>query len=85
MANAGPLGCYFLLSAEPTIGSLVEMEITLPPDLGGLTEGRFLCQGKVVQVEKNLEEGRSGVLCTIEQYRMVSPGADRPEPENTEE
>jgi len=36
----------------------------------------LLCQGKVVRVEKGQPKGRTGVACTIDQYRLVADAAD---------
>ena len=68
-----PGDCFFRLSNEPEVGSLVEMEITLPEEFGG--SGKFLCRGKVVQVDNPSLNGRTGVLCSIEDYELI-PEAD---------
>jgi hypothetical protein len=75
--NQGPSGFFFLLSNGPVVGSVVEMEITLPEELGGPDAGRFLflCQGKIIQVETERENGRTGVLCSIEKYRLIPAGS----------
>jgi hypothetical protein len=76
MKNVDPLGCFFLLSNEPIVGSVIEMEITLPGELGDIATGKFLCQGKVIQIEKENESGRTGVRCSIERYRLIPAAAD---------
>ena len=73
MEKQGPTGCFFLLSDEPQIGSSIEMEITLPDEFGGSPLGKFLCHGKVVQVKKEDDGGRTGVHCSIDEYRLVPP------------
>ena len=76
MEKANPVGCYFLLANEPSVGSPVEMEIHIPAELIGQPMGTLICQGKVVEVEKNGGEGRTGVTCTIEHYQLVPEAAD---------
>jgi hypothetical protein len=75
MQNQDASGCFFLLSNEPVVGSAVEIEITLPEELGGPGVGKFVCQGKIIQVEKKRENGRTGVFCSIEEYRLIPEGS----------
>jgi hypothetical protein len=79
MQKTGPVGCYFWLSNEPSVGSPIEMEIRIPAELVGQTTGTLLCQGKVVAVKKNdtvLGQSHTGVSCSIEQYRLIPEAAD---------
>jgi hypothetical protein len=76
MQKVNPMGCFFLLSNEPIVGSVIEMEITLPPELGEIATGKFLCQGKVVQIENEKASGRTGVRCSIEKYALIPTTAE---------
>jgi len=76
MTKPSQFGCFIRLQDEPTVGSRLEMEITLPPEILGYSAGPFHCQGEVVRVEKPEREGKSRVVCTIEKYRLISPAAD---------
>ena len=62
MGNSKELGCFFLLSNEPTVGSTIEVEITVPPEMKGIAPGRLLCQCKVVRVDEKNGNGRTGRL-----------------------
>lgn len=54
------------------------MEILLPQEIAG-SATKVLCQGKVVQVEKEKPDGRTSVVCTVENYHFapaVEAGGD---------
>jgi len=76
MENISQFGCYFLLTTEPTVGSEVEMEITIPVELGRISAGKVYCQGRVLRVEKQATTDRTGVACTIDRFRLVPRIAD---------
>jgi hypothetical protein len=65
--NISSTGCYFVVQQAPPVGTEVEMEITIP----AVKDGRVRCRGKIVRLETTLEEGKTGVACTIDQYRIV--------------
>ena len=69
------MGCYFQLSSEPTVGSLIELEIHIPPEISGEPAGTLLCKGKVVGV-RTQDSGRTGVSCSIEALRLLPEAAD---------
>jgi hypothetical protein len=67
-------GCFIRLQEKPTVGSRLEMEITLPPEILGYAAGPFHCQGEVVRVENPEKKGKkSRVVCTIDNYRLNAP------------
>ena len=71
--NISSTGCYFFLSGKPPVGSIAEMEITLPSGYPGIGYGRLHCRGKVVRVEDHTAEGKVGVACAIESYSLDPP------------
>ena len=73
--NISTTGCYFLLSEESPVGSIVEMEITVPNCYVGVQQGTLHCRGKVVRVEDRSAIGKVGVACTIESYSFSTPEA----------
>jgi hypothetical protein len=73
--NISSTGCYFLIQDQaPPVGAKVEMEIAIPRGREWRETGKILCRGKVVRVEHTAEKGKTGVACTIDQYRMVAAG-----------
>ena len=76
LSNPKQIDCFFFLENEPTVGTCIEMEITIPQEMAGSAPAKIHCQGKVVQVEKGKAEGRTGVICTIENYRYIPAAAD---------
>jgi hypothetical protein len=53
------------------MGSPVEFEITLPPEVTGGKENVTLqCKGRVVRTDEAGNEGR-GVACVIDSYEFV--------------
>lgn len=76
MTKPSQFGGFIRFQKEPTVGSRLEMEITLPPEILGYSAGPFHCQGEVVRVEKPEKEGKSRVLCSIDKYLLISPSAD---------
>ena len=75
MQKVSPVGCYFRLANEPTLGSIMELEIHIPAELVGQPTGTLLCQGKVVSVQSQ-QEGHTGVNCSIERYELIPEAAD---------
>ena len=70
--NISSTGCYFLLNEEPPVGTNVKMEIVIPPLEDRTETGKILCRGKVVRIERERPQGKTGVACTIDHYRLVS-------------
>jgi hypothetical protein len=64
-------GVYIKADASLDIGSPVEFEITLPPEMTGGTENvKIQCKGRVVRTDESGDEGR-GVACVIDSYEFV--------------
>ncbi|MGB7607782.1 MAG: PilZ domain-containing protein, partial [Candidatus Sulfotelmatobacter sp.] len=71
--NLSAAGVYIRADASLEIGSPVEFEITLPPDVTGGQENVVIqCKGRVVRADPTgtSEEGR-GVACVIDSYEFV--------------
>jgi hypothetical protein len=68
--------CFFSLQNEPSVGSCMEMEITLPQELAGSARAKVFCQGKVIQVEKEKSNGRTGVVCSVENYHFMPASSE---------
>ena len=69
--NISSAGCYFEICGEPTVGSKVELEITMPPELVGRAGSKVICRGRVVRVDRGREGGKIGVGCAFDRYRLV--------------
>ena len=65
-----PITCYFLLCNEPTIGSIVDLELTIPPSLAGPEAVKIVCQGKVIEVTKEGNQSNRIVVCSIDNYEL---------------
>src|ERR1700720_3369263 len=66
-------GVYIRADASLDVGSPVEFEITLPPDVTGGTENvKIQCKGRVVRTDESGkgDEGR-GVACVIDSYEFI--------------
>jgi hypothetical protein len=69
--NISSAGCYFLLSHELPLGSLIDLEIILPA-LQPIPRGsKVRCRAKVVRVDYASEPGWIGIACSIEEYRIA--------------
>jgi hypothetical protein len=71
--NLSAAGVYIRADASLEVGSPVEFEITLPPDVtGGQENVMIACKGRVVRTDPTgaSEEGR-GVACVIDSYEFV--------------
>jgi hypothetical protein len=63
-------GCYFLLSRELPLGTLIDLEIEIPA-LQPIPRGiKVYCRAKVVRVDATSQPGKIGIACTIEGYRF---------------
>ena len=68
--NISSTGCYFLLSHELPLGTMIDLEIEIPafqPIPRGL---KLYCRAKVVRVDDVSEPGRIGIACAIDEYRF---------------
>ena len=71
--NMSAAGVYIRADASLDVGSPVEFEITLPPDVTGGTENvKIQCKGRVVRTDESgkADEGR-GVACVIDSYEFI--------------
>jgi hypothetical protein len=71
--NLSAAGVYIRADAAMEIGSPVEFEITLPPEMtGGREDVTIQCKGRVVRADETGigGEGR-GVACVIDSYEFV--------------
>ena len=71
--NLSAAGVYIRANASLEVGSPVEFEITLPPDVtGGQQNVVIQCKGRVVRTDPTgtSEEGK-GVACVIDSYEFV--------------
>jgi len=64
-------GVSFVMAQPCEIGSLVEFELSLPPEVSQGIVVRIRCRGKVVRVERPDISGRFGVGATIEEYEFL--------------
>ena len=66
-------GVYIRADASMEIGSPVEFEITLPPEMtGGQENVTIQCKGRVVRADETGEGGEGrGVACVIDTYEFV--------------
>src|SRR3982074_3749737 len=63
-------GVYIRADASLEMGSPVEFEITLPPDVtGGKENVTIQCKGRVVRKDESGSEGQ-GVACVIDSYEV---------------
>jgi PilZ domain len=74
--NLSAAGVYIRAEAALDIGSPVEFEITLPPDVTGAKEDVVIqCRGRVVRTDDPTPAGASGdtrgVACVIDSYEFV--------------
>ena len=74
--NLSAAGVYIRADASLEVGSNVEFEITLPPEVTGAKEGVVVqCRGRVVRTD-DLPAGSGpsesrGVACVIDSYDFV--------------
>lgn len=66
-------GLYFVVQQDLQAGSELEITLTLPGEVTHGTDVLVRAQGKVVRVERRLEDGeeRLGVAAVIERYDIV--------------
>jgi hypothetical protein len=69
--NLSAAGVFIRADASLEIGSPVEFEITLPPEVTGAPENVTIqCKGRVVRADETSGQGR-GVACVIDSYEFV--------------
>jgi c-di-GMP-binding flagellar brake protein YcgR len=66
-------GLYFVIAQDMDAGSELDITLTLPGEITHGTDVFVRAQGKVVRVEKRLEDGESrlGVAAVIERYDII--------------
>ena len=74
--NLSAAGVYIRADAALEVGSPVEFEITLPPEVTGGKENVVIqCRGRVVRTDEPNASGGSGdnrgVACVIDSYEFV--------------
>ena len=71
--NLSAAGVYIRANASLEIGSPVEFEITLPPDVtGGQENVTIQCKGRVVRSDPTgTSPDGKGVACVIDSYEFV--------------
>jgi PilZ domain len=71
--NLSAAGVYIRADASLEIGSPVEFEITLPPDVtGGQESVTIQCKGRVVRTDPTgASADGKGVACVIDSYEFV--------------
>jgi hypothetical protein len=71
--NLSAAGVYIRADSAMEIGSPVEFEITLPPEMtGGQENVTIQCKGRVVRSDETGAGGEGrGVACVIDSYEFV--------------
>jgi len=73
--NLSAAGVYIRADAAMDVGSTVEFEIALPPEVTGAKENVVVqCRGRVVRTDEPGSEGSGesrGVACVIDSYDFV--------------
>jgi PilZ domain len=74
--NLSAAGVYIRADASLEVGSSVEFEITLPPDVtGGKEDVVIQCRGRVVRTDEPAADAapgeNRGVACVIDSYEFV--------------
>ena len=71
--NLSAAGVYIRADASMEVGSPVEFEITLPPEMtGGQENVTIQCKGRVVRADETGTGGEGrGVACVIDSYEFV--------------
>jgi hypothetical protein len=66
-------GLYFILDQDLEAGSELDITLTLPAEITRGSEVFVRAQGKVIRVERRMEDGsaRMGVAAVIERYDII--------------
>lgn len=72
-------GLYFVVDQNLEAGSELDLTVTLPAEVTNGSDVRVRAQGKVVRVERRMEDGntRMGVAAVIERYDIIRAEAAR--------
>jgi c-di-GMP-binding flagellar brake protein YcgR len=73
-------GLYFVIEQDVEAGSELDITLTLPAEITHGTDVFVRALGRVVRVERHMEEGaaRLGVAAVIERYDIIRGEAARP-------
>ena len=71
--NVSTRGLYFVIDQDLEAGSELDITLTLPAEVTGGSEVFVRATGKVVRVERRMEDGdsRMGVAAVIERYDII--------------
>lgn len=64
-------GLYFTFTEPLEVGSELNFELNLPPELSGGKDVRVRCRGRVVRVDSSKGSQQVGVASTIETYEFI--------------
>jgi len=66
-------GLYFVVDQDLEAGSELDITLTLPAEVTHGNEVHIRAQGKVVRVERRMEDGnnRMGIAAVIERYDII--------------
>ena len=64
-------GVFFYADFQPDQGSSIELVLTFPPQVTNGESMSVLCRGRVVRVETNAAEEKTGVAVEIESYERL--------------
>jgi hypothetical protein len=64
-------GIYFRIAGDVSLGTELECEVTLPPELCQGNTIQVRCRGKIVRVEHHDEDQMLGVAATIDDYEFM--------------
>jgi hypothetical protein len=74
-ANVSAAGVYIQTDSSLDIGTPIEFDIALPPDVTGAEHTvKVHCKGRVVRVEKAAGQDsaeRNGIACVIDHYSFL--------------
>jgi len=72
-------GLYFVIRQDLDAGSELDIMLTLPAEITHGTDVFVRAQGKVIRVERRVEDGepRMGVAAVIERYDIIRGGLAR--------
>lgn len=71
--DISPRGLYFVIAQDLEAGSEIDITLTLPPEITHGTEVFVRALGKVIRVERRVEDDntRMGVAAVIERYDII--------------
>ncbi len=77
-SNLSAAGVFIRADASLRVGSTVEFDITLPPEVTGTSKPvEIRCRGRVVRAEgkpgagKKKAEKKGGLACVIDHYKFI--------------